>query len=83
VTRLPRDVAGDLLVTRLGRLGYTVTRQSGSHARLTTTTAEAEHHVTVPLHASLKIGTLSAILQDVAQAHRMTRDELLAVLFDR
>ncbi|NYE57789.1 putative RNA binding protein YcfA (HicA-like mRNA interferase family) [Carboxydothermus ferrireducens DSM 11255] len=35
-----------------------VTRQTGSHIRLTTT-LKGEHHVTIPLHDPLKIGTLN------------------------
>jgi hypothetical protein len=33
------------------------TRQTGSHVRLTTR-QDGEHHVTVPNHAQLRIGTL-------------------------
>lgn len=58
--RIPRDLSGADLVERLGRLGYEVTRQSGSHVRLTTH-ARGEHHITVPKHDPLRIGTLAAI----------------------
>jgi len=34
--RLPRDISGDELARALGDLGYRVTRQIGSHLRLTT-----------------------------------------------
>jgi predicted RNA binding protein YcfA (HicA-like mRNA interferase family) len=50
--RLPRDLSGADLVKRLARLGYTASRQTGSHVRLTYP-APHEHHVTVHLHASL------------------------------
>jgi hypothetical protein len=36
--RLPRDVSGDSLAQALKAFGYTITRQSGSHLRLTTQT---------------------------------------------
>lgn len=36
----------------------------------------AQHHVTVPLHDPLRIGTLAAILTDIAGAHGMARDDL-------
>lgn len=36
--RIPRDVGGDDLAKLLTRYGYEVTRQTGSHLRLTTTT---------------------------------------------
>jgi predicted RNA binding protein YcfA (HicA-like mRNA interferase family) len=34
--KLPRDMSGDELARLLGEYGYTVTRQTGSHIRLTT-----------------------------------------------
>lgn len=40
-----------------------------------------EHHVTIPAHQQLKIGTLSAILTDVAAYLEMDRTELLRRLF--
>jgi predicted RNA binding protein YcfA (HicA-like mRNA interferase family) len=78
--RLPRDVSGVALAKRLGRFGYEVTRQTGSHLRLTCSDPP-EHHVTVPAHDSLRVGTLASILQSVAARHGLTRDELAARLF--
>jgi len=79
--RVPRDLSGPELIRRLDRLGYAVTRQSGSHIRLTTN-ENGEHHVTVPNHDPLRLGTLSAILGAVAAHHGFDRDELLRRLFD-
>lgn len=73
--RLPRDLTGAQLVRALAKLGYQATRQTGSHVRLTCQ-LPAQHHITVPLHDPLRIGTLAAMLADVAQAHGLTRDEL-------
>jgi predicted RNA binding protein YcfA (HicA-like mRNA interferase family) len=58
--RIPRDISGADLVKALERLGYRPTRQTGSHLRLTTT-LNGEHHITVPNHDPLRIGTLAAI----------------------
>jgi predicted RNA binding protein YcfA (HicA-like mRNA interferase family) len=58
-------------------LGYQVTRQTGSHLRLTTE-EDGEHHVTIPRHSPLRIGTLAAILDDVATHFGLSRSELLA-----
>lgn len=74
--RMPRDLSGSDLIRRLERLGYAPMRQSGSHVRLTTSVG-GEHHLTVPLHDPLRIGTLSAILAAVADHHGVERDELL------
>jgi len=73
--RLPRDLTGAQLIRALSQLGYTPTRQTGSHVRLTCE-SPAQHHVTIPLHDPLRIGTLAAILVAVADAHGMTREAL-------
>jgi predicted RNA binding protein YcfA (HicA-like mRNA interferase family) len=80
--KMPRNLSGTELITALEKLGYLKTRQAGSHVRLLTSES-GEHHLTVPLHDPLRVGTLSAILADVAQHHAMTREELLSKLFDR
>ncbi|MEO8297265.1 MAG: type II toxin-antitoxin system HicA family toxin [Burkholderiales bacterium] len=74
--KLPRDLAGTELAAALARVGYEVTRQTGSHLRLTLA-AEPQHHLTIPAHVPLKVGTLSAILGDVAQRLQIDRQELL------
>ena len=79
--RLPRDLTGDDLIKALSRLGYLPTRQRGSHVRLTTN-QNGNHDVTVPRSNPLRVGTLSAILLDVAGHFGLSRDELLTRLFD-
>jgi predicted RNA binding protein YcfA (HicA-like mRNA interferase family) len=74
--KLPRDLSGSELAKALSRIGYRVTRQSGSHIRLTID-VPSQHHVTVPAHDPLKVGTLSGILNDVAAHLKIDRDELL------
>jgi len=74
--RLPRDVSGDGLAKAFKVLGYQVTRQTGSHLRLTTTEG-GEHHVTIPRHDPLRVGTLASVLDDVAAHFGISRDELL------
>jgi predicted RNA binding protein YcfA (HicA-like mRNA interferase family) len=78
--RLPRDVSGADLVKRLGRLGYRVTRQSGSHIRLSCDQPQV-HHITVPNHNPLRVGTLAAIIADVAAHRHLDRDDLIRTLF--
>jgi predicted RNA binding protein YcfA (HicA-like mRNA interferase family) len=73
--RLPRDLTGAQLIRALSKLGYTPTRQTGSHVRLTCE-SPAQHHVSIPLHDPLRIGTLAAILAAVAEAHGLTREAL-------
>lgn len=78
--KLPRDLGGLELAKALSRLGYRITRQTGSHIRLTLENPP-EHHLTIPAHTPLKVGTLAAILADVAQRQGMTREQCLLRLF--
>jgi predicted RNA binding protein YcfA (HicA-like mRNA interferase family) len=78
--KLPRDVSGDELAKALRLLGYQVTRQTGSHMRLTTTEG-GEHHATVPRHNPLRVGTFAGILDDVAAHFGISRDELITKIF--
>jgi predicted RNA binding protein YcfA (HicA-like mRNA interferase family) len=78
--RLPRDVSGPELAKLLEAFGYAVTRQKGSHLRLTTQHG-GEHHITLPNHEALRTGTLNSILKDVAEHAGLTRDALVEQLF--
>lgn len=78
--RLPRDVSGAELARLLAAFGYVVTRQKGSHLRLTTQNG-GEHHVTVPNHNALRTGTLNGVLKDVAEHAGVTRDVVVDKLF--
>ena len=80
--KLPRNLSGAQLIKALEKLGYQPTRQTGSHVRLTSQLSK-EHHLSIPLHDPLRIGTLAAILADVATHHGMTREALIARLFGK
>jgi predicted RNA binding protein YcfA (HicA-like mRNA interferase family) len=80
--RLPRDLGGDQLAVLLRRYGYEVTRRTGSHMRLNTM-QEGEHHVTIPRQGSLRVGTLSAILSDIAEHLGIPKQALLEALFGK
>lgn len=64
--RLPRDVSGSDLAKGLRRYGYEVVRQTGSHMRLVARLPSGEHHVTIPAHADLRVGTMRSVLGSVA-----------------
>jgi predicted RNA binding protein YcfA (HicA-like mRNA interferase family) len=78
--RLPREVSGRALAKALSKVGYTVTRQTGSHIRLTTQEL-GEHHVTVRDHDPIRVGTLAGLLSDIADHLGIGRDELVRKLF--
>ena len=79
--KIPRNLKGSSLIKHLSTLGYEVTRQLGSHVRLTTA-LNGQHHITVPNHNPIKVGTLSAILGQIAKHHGMTKSELIEQLFN-
>ena len=78
--RLPRDLSGRDLARALRAYGYTITRETGSHMRVTTQ-QNGEHHVTIPDHDFVKIGTLAGILGDVATHLDIERAVLVRKLF--
>ena len=75
--RVPRDLSEANLTKRLGRFGYRVTHLTGIHLRLTHT-VRGEHHITIPNHDLLRLGTLAR----VAAHHGRVRDEFIQRLFD-
>ena len=77
--RVTRQWSGTDLKKALVVLGYEETRQTGSHIRMTTR-MRGEHHVTVPDHKVLPLGTLRAILRDVARHFECTSEEILSRL---
>ena len=80
--KIPRGITGEALAKSLKRAGNAQTRQTGSRIRPATETP-SQHHVTVPCHDPLKVGTLVAILGDVAGHLRITKEKLAAKLFGR
>jgi len=80
--RIPRDLSGQELTGLLKRYGYQITRQTGSHLRLTTT-MKGEHHITIPKHKPLKVGTLSSILSDIASYLKVSRKMLIREVFGK
>lgn len=75
--KIPRNLSSEKLIILLHHFGYRVTRQKGSHIRLTRISESGQHHVTVPNHDPLRIGTLSSILNDVASHLKIPKEDLL------
>ncbi|HBZ29027.1 MAG TPA: hypothetical protein DEO56_00250 [Nitrosomonas nitrosa] len=80
--KLPRDISGNQLIKALERLDYHMARQTGSHVRLECAVPE-KHLLTIPLHNPLRVGTLSAILNNVGKHHALTREALIIRLFGK
>ena len=80
--RLPRDLSGHDLAKLLRRFDYAVIRQTGSHMRLRSSRQGTPHHVTIPAHSPLKVGTLACILSEVAAYLEIDRTRLDKELFE-
>jgi predicted RNA binding protein YcfA (HicA-like mRNA interferase family) len=78
--KLPRNIDAQQFIKALQNYGYQPTRQTGSHIRLTTQ-QNGQHHLTIPNHDPLRIGTLNAILTEVAQHIGVSKEELAERLF--
>ena len=78
--KTPRDLSWQDVVRSLSKLGYIVVRQTGSHVRLSTM-HNGEHHVTVPAHDPIRVGTLNAIISDCAAHFGKTKSEIMQELF--
>ena len=71
MAKLP-SVSGKKLIRALGKLGFVVIRQKGSHVIL----QRESNLITVPLHDPIKKSTLNAILKQAD----VTLEELLECL---
>ncbi|MCK4444612.1 MAG: type II toxin-antitoxin system HicA family toxin [Thermoplasmata archaeon] len=63
MTKLP-SISGREAIKALRKAGFVVVRQKGSHVRLKKTTKEGPIKLTIPMHPTLKKGTLSRIIKD-------------------
>jgi len=79
--KIPRDLSGRKLATLLSKYGYIINKQRGSHIRLTSNFKGIPHRITIPNHGSIKIGTLSYILRDIADYLKMDKEVFTDELF--
>ncbi len=80
--RLPRDIGGQELANLLSqRYGYQVSRQTGGHLRLSSVIKGTEHHITIPKHKPLRVGTLNRIVSDVALRLELEKGAVIKELF--
>ncbi len=79
---MPRDISGQQLVSSLKKLGYKITRQKGSHIRLTISLTSHSHHITIPNHNPIKIGTLNNIINDLSLIHKIKKEDMINKLFE-
>ncbi|MCX7796175.1 MAG: type II toxin-antitoxin system HicA family toxin [bacterium] len=81
--KIPRDISGRELARVLSKYGYTISRETGSHLRLTSNFMGHTHNITIPDHHTIKIGTLNNILKDIAEYLRISKEQLIDKLFGK
>jgi predicted RNA binding protein YcfA (HicA-like mRNA interferase family) len=79
--KIPRDESAESLLKKLSALGYSKTRQTGSHIRLSRISQDRTDHITIPNHTPIRIGTLSDILKEVSIHLEITKAELIKKLY--
>ena len=75
--KLPRNITGRYLCSFLKKYGYVITRQTGSHIRLSRTSNNQVHHLTIPDHKPIKVGILNKILTDIANNLNISKENLI------
>jgi predicted RNA binding protein YcfA (HicA-like mRNA interferase family) len=78
--KTPRDVSGRDMIKALKIFDYEIVRQNGSHIMITTQ-KNGEHHLAIPNHSPLKIGTLNAIISQISRHFDIFKEEVLHPLF--
>jgi len=74
--KLPRDLPGHELVKLLSKFGFKPKRQKGSHIILVRGSGADKAGCVVPLHDSLKLGTLKGILKQA----KISEEDFLKLL---
>lgn len=78
--KTPRDLSGRDLANGLCKYWeYKEAAQEGSHLLLTTE-VPTHQRIAIPLHRSIKIGTLNKILRSVAAHKGKSREEILRAI---
>jgi len=75
-----RRMSGREVIAALGRFGFEIASQRGSHAKLVRHTAAGERQVlTVPMHGELDTGTTRALFRQAS--HFIPSDELRSCFY--
>jgi predicted RNA binding protein YcfA (HicA-like mRNA interferase family) len=74
--KVPRDINANELITLLSHYGYTVTRQTGSHIRLSKQSDKGMHNITIPNHSPIKVGTLHSIIKDFCNKNDLNTNDI-------
>jgi predicted RNA binding protein YcfA (HicA-like mRNA interferase family) len=78
--KIPRDISSDNIIQLLRKYDYKITRQTESHIRLTSNLRGIEHHITIPKHKDLRVGTINSILNDISKYLEINKEILIKSL---
>ncbi len=78
--KTPRDVSGKNLVKILSKYGYEVVRQNGSHIRMSLILEDTVKNITIPNDDAIRLGTLMAIINDVASHLEINKEDIISKL---
>jgi len=78
--KIPRDISSDNIIQLLKKYDYKITRRTGSHIRLISNLKGIEHHITIPRHKDLKVGTINSILNDISKYLEINKEILIKSL---
>jgi predicted RNA binding protein YcfA (HicA-like mRNA interferase family) len=76
--KLPRDIKAEVLIKVFSRYGYSVTRQVGSHVRMSND--DNSHSITIPQHNPVKVGLLHNIVKDFCVANEIDTLDIISKL---
>ena len=79
--KLPRDICGEQILKKLEKIGYEKTKQTGNHIKLTKKFDIGEHHITIPNHNLIKVGTLNSIVKNLSENLKLSKDQIFNILF--
>jgi len=80
--KIPRNITGRELIKLLSRYDYRISRERGSHIRISSNFMGSDHNLTIPDHRPIKIGTLNNILKDISDYLKISKQALVEKLFE-
>lgn len=75
--KIPRNINSDNIIQLLKKYDYKITHQTGSHIRLTSNLEGTKHHIAIPGHKDLKVGTINNILSDISKYLEIEKEILI------
>jgi predicted RNA binding protein YcfA (HicA-like mRNA interferase family) len=77
MAKIPSDVIASELIKKLGKIGWVVISQKGSHVKLK---KDNKQPLIIPNHKPIKKGTLKSILEQLSEYTQKTTEEIIQEL---